>query len=268
MKKRLYITNLILSGVVLGTVTLCGCSGCRSKEADAEGVIYHGADVPEESTSSETSASETAETVSKTSEVHTETSEAASTQDTTAAKSDGVKYQPPAVINQRSTSFGDMGCGGAAALMAMQAIGLYTDIDTDEEYADFWSTVPKSYNPNKGWSNNYGIWNPAYSAWVDDYTNAERVQNYSTDVIKKYLESGSTFIPLVSLGDSGNYTHWFTVYGYYESDGVTYYYVADPWGGGLREYTESKLNEKIQEAARRKGNLGFGYETEGVAVSK
>ena len=131
--------------------------------------------------------------------------------------------------------------------MAMQSLGLNTDIDTDGEYADFWSSVPKSNDPTRGWNYNSGIWNPAYTNWIGTYTNAQRIQDYTTDDIKKYLSQGCTVIPLVSLGDSGYYTHWFTVYGYYETEGVTVFYIADPWGGGLREYTAAKLSEKIEE---------------------
>ena len=274
MKNKKAFKNLIFLGATLSSLTLCGCSGCIGGSDNAEGTVYHGAEVPDESTSSESVSSEssvTTESIAQTSEVQTETSEAPSTESSTAQTTEEnkeLKYPISNIINQRATSFGDMGCGGAAALMAMQALGLYGDIDTDAEYADFWNTVPKSYNPNQGWSNNYGIWNPAYCNWVGGYAKADRIQNYSVKEIRKYLEAGSTVIPLVSLGDTGNYTHWFTVYGFYENDGITYFYVADPWGGGLREYTENKLDEKIQEAARRKGRLGFGSETEGVVVSK
>ena len=275
MKERKALKNLILVNFTLCAVMLCGCSGCGMSAESTEGTIYYGAEVPGESASKETFASETSiteEPITQTSVEQTENSQAPSVEEpstqTVNADKNGVKYEPPIVINQRTTAFGDMGCGGAAALMAMQALGIMTDIDTDAEFASFWNTVPKSYDPNKGWSNNYGIWNPAYCSWVDDYTETERIQNYSTADIKKYLEAGSTVIPLVSLGDSGNYTHWFVVYGYYERDGAIFYYVADPWGGGLREYTEKKLYEKIQEAARRKGGLGYGYETEGIVVSK
>ena len=264
MKKRNFFKLSALPAAVIFAASLGGCSGCMTPGQPDESVSSY-TETSETTLSETTVTSETSETQTK--ETETTTAETRTTETTTHISED-IKYEPPVVINQRATSFGDMGCGGAAALMAMQSLGLNTDIDTDGEYADFWSSVPKSNDPTRGWNYNSGIWNPAYTNWIGTYTNAQRIQDYITDDIKKYLSQGCTVIPLVSLGDSGYYTHWFTVYGYYETEGVTVFYIADPWGGGLREYTAAKLSEKIEEAARRKGSLGYGYESEAVVVSK
>lgn len=182
--------------------------------------------------------------------------------------SDGHGYVISNVIDQRTTSFGDMGCGGAAGLMALQALGFLADKDTDEEYSSFWSTVPKSSDSTKGWNPSSGIWNPAYADWLGEYANTQRLTELTSDDIKQRLSDGQIVIPLVSLGDTGTATHWFTVYGWYEQEGVTLFKVADPWAGGLREYTSKRLQERIDEGARRKSLFGVGSESDGVALWK
>ncbi len=254
--------NLFKTCALIGaTAAVCMLGACGRPAPEEE---------PESMTQELTQTDATAETdvTVVTSESTTGTTTQTQKPSTSIADPAGVSYEPPIVINQRTTSFGDMGCGGAAALMALQALGMNTDIDTDAQYASFWKTVPKSYNPTRGWNNNTGIWNPAYCEWLSGYANVKRLQNYTTNDIKDALSGGSVVIPLVALGDNRLNTHWFVVYGWYEDDGVTFFNVADPWGGGLREYTGAKLKERIEEAGERKGKLGFGYETEAVVVSR
>jgi len=181
------------------------------------------------------------------------------------AREEDVVYSLPRIINQRNTSFGDYGCSGAAGLMALQAAGYLTDTDTDEEYARFWSGVPKNSDPTKGWNGN-GIWNPAYADWLATFAEAKRIQDFSADDLKQFIAEGNVAIVLVSLGDTGSVTHWMAVTGFKTVDGLLLYQVADPWSGMLHEFTPARLQKRMEEGARRKGDYGAGYGTDGVLI--
>ena len=172
----------------------------------------------------------------------------------------------PRIISQKETVFGEMGCGGAAGLMALQAAGFMTELDSDDEYAGFWESVPKSNDVTKGYNASSGIWNPAYADWLATFTDAKRIEGFDTDDIREYISAGYVVIPLVSLGESGRATHWFAVTAWKIQDGLLLFDVADPWSGALHEYTASRLQARIEEGAKRKGDFGQGYETDGVLI--
>ncbi len=268
-KKIITLFTLITSTAAL----TCGCGGSTDMIPETTS-----RDTAPQETASQSATSQDTSTQEMTSEGtsgHSSDTQSGVTQDAEhqpasaeSIPSDGHGYVISNVIDQRTTPFGDMGCGGAAGLMALQALGLQTDKDTDEEYAAFWSTVPGSSDSTKGWNSSSGIWNPAYTNWLGEYTFTERMTDITVEDIKQRLSDGQIVIPLVSLGDTGTATHWFTVYGWYEQEGVTLFKVADPWAGGLREYTGKRLQERIDEGARRKGLFGVGSESDGVALWK
>lgn len=183
----------------------------------------------------------------------------------TEADDPGVSYAIPKVIDQKVTPFGDNGCGGAAALMGLQAAGYLKDADTDTEYDEFWKSVPTDPDATKGYNGN-GIWNPAYADWIATFAEAERIQDFTAEDIMSYLKKGYVVIPLVSLGETGDTTHWFTVTGYKVKDGLLLFDVADPWAGVMHEYTAGRLDKRIQEGAKRKGDFGAGYEKDGLII--
>ena len=174
-------------------------------------------------------------------------------------------YRVPRIINQRVTPFGDNGCGGAAGLMALQAAGYMTDLDTDEEYSRFGAGVPKDKDPAKGWNGN-GIWNPAYADWLSSFAEAKRIQDFGADDIKDHIAGRNVIVVLVSLGDTGDVTHWVAVTGFKTVDGLLLYEVADPWSGVVHEFTPSRLDKRMQEGSKRKGDQGAGYGTDGVLI--
>ena len=178
---------------------------------------------------------------------------------------EGVKYDPPRIIEQRMTSFGDNGCGGAAGLMALQAAGYMGEADTDEEYQQFWKSVPTSSDATKGFNGN-GIWNPAFADWLASIAPAQRIQSFNTDDIKSYISAGNVVIVLVSLGETGDTTHWMTVTGWKIKDGLLLFDVADPWSGAYHEYTESRLQKRMEEGSKRKEAFGAGHGTDGVVI--
>lgn len=177
----------------------------------------------------------------------------------------GRAFPPLRIIKQRETSFGDNGCGGAAGLMALQAAGCLTDYDTEEEYLRFWQTVPQNKDATKGYNGN-GIWNPTYCDWLGTFSETQRIEGFLADDIKDYIDEGNVAIVLVSLGETGQSTHWITVTGWKISEGLLMFDVADPWSGALHEYTSMRLQKRMDEGAKRKGDFGAGYETDGVLV--
>lgn len=179
---------------------------------------------------------------------------------------EGVHYSVPHIIKQGETVFGENGCSGAAGLMALQAAGCLMEADTDEEYKRFWDSVPQNADATKGFNGN-GIWNPAYAEWLASFTEAKRIEDFTAADLKSYIDDGYVVVVLVSLGETGNTTHWMSVTGYKISDGLMLYDVADPWSGVLHEYTAARLQKRLEEGAKRKGDFGAGYGTDGVIIS-
>ena len=192
-------------------------------------------------------------------------SEAETIMETTGISDPGVSYKLPRMIKQRETVFGDNGCSGAAGLMALQAAGYLTDYDTQEEYSRFWNSIPKASDATAGFNGN-GIWNPAHARWIGTYADAGRIQGFKAEDIKQYLTDGNVIIVLVSLGETGDTTHWMAVTGWRIDNGMLLYTVADPWSGMVHEFTVSRLQKRMDEGAKRKGDFGAGYETDGIKL--
>ena len=262
MKIKMYLKKILISCTITGfiPVVLSGCGGSSAIEP-ANAVTETTASTETETITETTTAAET-ETITET----TTAAEAETITETTDINDPGVSYTLLRMINQRETVFGDYGCGGAAGLMAMQAAGYLTDYDTEEEYSLFWSSIPKAADATAG-HNGKGIWNPAYARWIGTFAEADRIQEFNAEDIKQYLTDGNVVIVLVSLGETGNTTHWIAVTGWRMDNGLLLYSVADPWTGMVHEFTASRLQKRIEEAANRKGDFGAGYETEGVKIS-
>ena len=191
--------------------------------------------------------------------------EAETATETTGISDPGVSYTLPRLIKQRETIFGENGCSGAAGLMALQTAGYLTDYDTEEEYSSFWNSIPKAADATAGFNGN-GIWNPAYAHWLGTFAEAGRIQGFKAEDIKQYLTDRNVVIVLVSLGETGDTTHWMAVTGWRMDNGLLLYSVADPWSGMVHEFTSSRLQKRMDEGAKRKGDFGAGYETDGVVI--
>ena len=171
-----------------------------------------------------------------------------------------IKYNIPRVINQRTTAFGNSGCGGAAALMALQATGYQMNAN----YSTFWSTVPRAVYGDfrTGYVPGVGITNPAYVNWIKTYAPATRYSGIWAVHILPLLRKGCTVILLVP---SGSTTHFVVAYGYNYETGK--YMIADPWGSAYSSYgitytlTSDQIDYRLKVAAVRETGT-----REGIAV--
>ena len=170
------------------------------------------------------------------------------------------KLTIPWVINQRTTVFGNSGCGGAAALMALQATGYQIGVN----YSKFWNTVPRAVNRDfrTGYVPGVGITNPAYVNWIKQFAPATRYSGITASDVLPLLRKGQAVILLVP---SGNTTHFVVAYGYnYDTNN---YYIADSWGsafsgaGVTYTLTFSQINYRLNVAAPRETGT-----REGIAV--
>ena len=154
------------------------------------------------------------------------------------------------VINQRTTVFGKSGCGGAAALMALQATGYQLGVN----YSTFWNTVPigTGGDDRTGYVAGLGITNPAYVNWIRSFAPAYRNRGITASELLPCIKKGQTVIILVP---SGSVTHFVVVYGYNYETGR--YLIADPWGNTYSQYgytytlTHAEINSRLNTAAAR-----------------
>ena len=167
------------------------------------------------------------------------------------------------VINQRTTVFGKSGCGGAAALMALQATGYQLGVN----YSTFWNTVPigTGGDDRTGYVAGFGITNPAYVNWIRSFAPAYRNRGITASELLPCIKKGQTVIILVP---SGSVTHFVVVYGYNYETGR--YLIADPWGNTYSQYgytytlTHAEINSRLNTAAARESTRT----REGVVVGE
>ncbi len=167
------------------------------------------------------------------------------------------------VINQRTTVFGKSGCGGAAALMALQATGYQLGVN----YSTFWNTVPigTGGDDRTGYVAGLGITNPAYVNWIRSFAPAYRNRGITASELLPCIKKGQTVIILVP---SGSVTHFVVVYGYNYETGR--YLIADPWGNTYSQYgytytlTHAEINSRLNTAAARESTRT----REGVVVGE
>ena len=166
------------------------------------------------------------------------------------------------VINQRTTAFGNSGCGGAAALMALQATGNQLNAN----YSTFWNTCPRAVRGDfrTGYVPGVGITNPAYVNWIKTYAPATRYSGIVASDVLPLIRNGQAVILLVP---SGSTTHFVVAYGYNYDSGK--YLIADPWGNSYSAFgvtyslTPAQVNYRLNVAAPRETGT-----REGIAVGQ